>query len=46
MAKKVITQAEMIAAIADMWELLTDEQRALVADHLEERRYKKRSIKE
>ena len=44
MAKKVITQAEMIAAMADMWELLTDEQRTLVADHLEERRYKKNQV--
>ena len=41
MAKKEIRQDEIITAIADMWELLTDEQRILVADHLEVRRYKK-----
>lgn len=44
MAKRVITQAEIITAIADMWELLTDEQRALVAEHLEIRRYKKNQV--
>ena len=41
MAKKDIKQEEIIEAIADMWELLTEEQRNLVADHLEVRRYKK-----
>ena len=41
MAKKEIRQEEIIAAIADMWELLTEKQRNLVADHLEVRRYKK-----
>ena len=41
MAKKGITQAEIIAGIADMWELLTEEQRTLVADYLEIKRYKK-----
>ena len=41
MAKKDIKQEEIIAAIADMWELLTEKQRNLVADHLEVRRYKK-----
>ena len=41
MAKKEIKQEEIIAAIADMWELLTNEQRTLVANHLEVRRYKK-----
>ncbi len=44
MAKKGITQAEIIAAIADMWELLTDEQRSLVADYLEIKRYKKNQV--
>ena len=41
MAKREIKQEEIIAAIADMWELLTDEQRTLVAENLEVRRYKK-----
>ena len=41
MAKKEIKQEDIIAAIADMWELLTEEQRALMAEHLEVRRYKK-----
>lgn len=44
MAKKGITQAEIIAAIADMWELLTDEQRTLVVDYLEIKRYKKNQV--
>lgn len=44
MAKKGITQAEIIAAIADMWELLTDQQRTLLADYLEIRRYKKNQV--
>ena len=44
MAKKGLTQAEIIAAIADMWNLLTEEQRTLVADHLELRRYKKNQV--
>lgn len=44
MAKKGITQVEIIAAIADMWELLTDQQRTLLADHLEIRRYKKNQV--
>ncbi|MBR3858738.1 MAG: Crp/Fnr family transcriptional regulator [Bacteroidaceae bacterium] len=44
MAKKEITQAEITAAIADMWELLTDEQRALTAEHLEVKRYKKNQV--
>ena len=41
MAKREIKQEEIIAAIADMWELLTNEQRTLMADHLEVKRYKK-----
>ena len=41
MAKKEIKQEDIIAAISDMWELLTEKQRNLVADHLEVRRYKK-----
>ena len=41
MAKREIKQEEIIAAIADMWELLTNEQRNLVAENLEVRRYKK-----
>ena len=41
MAKKEIKQEDIVTAIADMWELLTDEQRTLMADHLEVRRYKK-----
>jgi CRP-like cAMP-binding protein len=44
MAKKGLSQAEIIAAIADMWNLLTEEQRALVADHLEVKRYKKNQV--
>ncbi len=44
MAKKEITQAEITAAIADMWELLTDEQRALTAEYLEVKRYKKNQV--
>ena len=44
MAKKGLTQTEIIAAIADMWELLTEEQRTLVANHLEVRRYKKNQV--
>lgn len=44
MAKKGITQAEIIEAIADMWELLTEEQRSLVADYLEVKKYKKHQI--
>ena len=39
MAKKEVTQAEIIAAIADMWELLTDDQRILAAEHMEVKRY-------
>ena len=38
MAKKEIKQDEIIAAIADMWQLLTSEQREVVAEHLEVRR--------
>jgi CRP-like cAMP-binding protein len=34
----------MIAAIDDMWQLLTDEQRELVGQHLEARRYKKNQV--
>ncbi len=41
MAKKEIKQEEIIEAIADMWNLLTEKQRVLVANHLEVRRYKK-----
>ena len=41
MAKKEIKQEEIIAAIGDMWNLLTEDQQALVANHLEVRRYKK-----
>ena len=44
MAKKEIKQVEIIAAIDDMWQLLTDEQREVVADHLEVRRYKKNQV--
>ena len=44
MAKKEIKQDEIIAAIADMWALLTEEQRNLVAEHLEIRRYKKNQV--
>lgn len=44
MAKKEIKQAEIIEAIADMWELLNDEQRALIATHLEVKRYKKNQV--
>ena len=44
MAKKGLTQAEITEAIAGMWELLTDEQRSMVAEHLEIRRYKKNQV--
>jgi CRP-like cAMP-binding protein len=44
MAKKEIKQDEIIAAIADMWQLLTSEQREVVAEHLEVRRYKKNQV--
>ena len=44
MAKKEVTQAEIIAAIADMWELLTDDQRILAAEHMEVKRYKKNQV--
>ena len=44
MARKEIKQAEIIAAIADMWQLLTDEQQELMASHLEVRRYKKNQV--
>lgn len=44
MAKRDIKQEEMIAAIDDMWQLLTDEQRELVGQHLEARRYKKNQV--
>ncbi len=44
MAKKGLTQAEIVAGIADMWILLTDEQRSLVADHLEVKKYKKNQV--
>lgn len=41
MAKKELSQAEITSAMVDMWTLLTEEQQALVAQHLEVRRYKK-----
>lgn len=41
MAKKELSQAEITAALADMWILLTPEQQALVAKYLEVRKYKK-----
>ena len=44
MAKKEITQEEIVEAIADMWKLLTEKQRTLVANHLEVRQYKKHQI--
>ena len=44
MARKEIKQAEIIAAIDDMWQLLTDEQQELMASHLEVRRYKKNQV--
>lgn len=44
MAKREIKQEEMVAAIDDMWQLLTDEQRELVGQHLEARRYKKNQV--
>ncbi len=44
MARKEIKQADIIAAIDDMWQLLTDEQRELMASHLEVRRYKKNQV--
>lgn len=44
MAKKEVTQAEIIAAIAGMWELLTDDQRILAAEHMEVKRYKKNQV--
>lgn len=44
MARKEIKQAEIIAAIDDMWQLLTDEQQEFMASHLEVRRYKKNQV--
>lgn len=44
MAKKGLTQAEIVAGIADMWILLTDEQRTLIAEHLEVKKYKKNQV--
>lgn len=44
MAKKDITQDEIIASIDDMWQLLTDEQREFVASHLEVHHYKKHQV--
>lgn len=44
MARKEIKQADIIAAIDDMWQLLTDEQQELMASHLEVRRYKKNQV--
>ena len=44
MARKEIKQADIIAAIDDMWQLLTDEQQELMANHLEVRRYKKNQV--
>lgn len=44
MAKRVIKLSEIIAAIADMWDLLTEDQRELVTDYLEIKKYKKNQI--
>ena len=44
MARKEIKQTDIIAAIDDMWQLLTDEQQELMASHLEVRRYKKNQV--
>ncbi len=44
MARKEIKQADIIAAMDDMWQLLTDEQQELMASHLEVRRYKKNQV--
>ena len=44
MARKETKQADIIAAIDDMWQLLTDEQQELMASHLEVRRYKKNQV--
>lgn len=44
MAKKEIKLEEITAAIDDMWQLLTDEQRGLVAKSIETRRYKKHQV--
>lgn len=44
MAKKGISQAEIIAAIADMWVLLTEKQQDLIVNHLEVKRYKKNQV--
>ena len=44
MAKKEIKLEEMVAAIDDMWQLLTDGQRELVAKNIEARRYKKHQV--
>lgn len=44
MAKKEIKLDEIIGAIDDMWQLLTDDQRELVASHIEAHRYKKHQI--
>ncbi len=44
MAKKEIKLEEITAAIDDMWQLLTDDQRGLVAKSIETRRYKKHQV--
>lgn len=44
MAKKEIKQEEIIEAISGLWELLTKEQRALVAANLEVKKYKKNQV--
>jgi CRP-like cAMP-binding protein len=44
MAKKEIKLEEITAAIDDMWQLLSDDQRELVAKSIETRRYKKHQV--
>lgn len=43
-AQEEITQKDIITAIADMWILLTEEQRNLVLQHMEVERYKKHQV--
>ena len=43
-AQEEITQEKITAAIADMWTLLTEEQRGLVTQYMEIQRYKKHQV--
>ena len=41
MVKKEITESEIIESIADIWKLLTDEQRATLKQNFTVQKYKK-----